>query len=173
MTSRLLLALVTLTLPGLCLGSQGVVVAQQTAGDTAPTKETSDTSPPQAEKEKTTPGTSAGPLALSIGVEVSSASAFDRTKVAPAIGFSALTDAFPIKAKGVQILKMEFGVNAQLTQAATVREYRSCQRVIGAITGGPTPVDSLSGILCKADQVSGDTTFRTLFRTDSVTFKPV
>jgi hypothetical protein len=173
MTWRILIALAALALPGVSLTPELMLNAQQPAADTGKAKAPSDTAHPVGEKEKSVSRATASPLALSIGVEVSSASAFDRTKVAPAIGFSALTDAFPIKANGVQVLNMEFGINAQLTQAATVREYRSCQRVIAAITGGPTPVDSLSGVLCKADQVSGDTTFRTLFRTDSVTFKPV
>jgi hypothetical protein len=112
-------------------------------------------------------------LTLSIGGEFASASGFDKTKVGPGIGVAfSVPLGDPIVRLGRVPIYAELATLAQYTQAATVREHRSCQSQPIRV-GDVDLVPDASGQLCTPDSLVSDTVFRTRFLVDSVPFRAV
>ena len=111
---------------------------------------------------------SSSPIGLFIGAEVSSASNFDRSKLTPAIG---IDFSFPVVNKiGRLPIHVDFAATAQYTQTATVRDFKSCKRVVDSIVGLPR-FGPATGVVCAPPSSSTDTTFTSVFLTDSLTFR--
>ena len=108
-------------------------------------------------------------LSLLGGIEISSASGFDRAKASPAFGATLTLPGLWHRGK----VSFALDASAEFTQAAVVRNFASCRHIpviIGPDTlrGGPR-----HGPSCAAADTVVDTTFITALATDSVAFRTV